>query len=361
MKNDRYKPGNFLMDFIIGKKWRYVRHVVMLIFLAISFYPDIEPSMFESLNIENPTLIIQSINRLVLVLFLMSVLFIYINLLLLVPLLLLQNKYVYYFTACFCMTLVYFFCEYFTAKLFLKDFTRYLPGFGLSLKGFIHATLMPIIFLGATAGYKIFKKWIKDTQLLAEMKAAKVEDELLGLKNQINPHFLFNTLNNLNTLIATDAARASKVVLGLSDVLRYQLYETNANKVLLKKDMEILNELLQLEKIRRDDFQFSITSNGLLHGIMVPPFIFINFVENAIKHSADNKNFSYVTAEYRIENNRLAFTCKNSKPSIMLVKKQGGLGLQNIKRRLELLYGNSYELHIKDELKEFTIQLKIPL
>jgi LytS/YehU family sensor histidine kinase len=197
--------------------------------------------------------------------------------------------------------------------------------------------------------------------LLAEMREAKIQEELTNLKNQINPHFLFNTLNNLNTLISTDAGKASAVVLGLSDVLRYQLYEANGDKVLLKKDIEIVRQFLELEKIRRDNFQFGITVEGTVGGVMIPPFIFINFVENAIKHSADNKGFSYISLDFTVANGYLNFNCNNSKPAMAVIKNTGGLGLQNIKRRLELMYANTFTLAINDEAKEFTINLKLPV
>ena len=185
--------------------------------------------------------------------------------------------------------------------------------------------------------------------------------ELINLRSQLNPHFLFNTLNNLNTLITVDSNKASAVVLGLSDVLRYQLYEADENKVLLKKDIEILRQFLELEKIRRDNFQFSIKTEGDIAAIFIPPFIFINFVENAIKHSVDNTGFSYISLDFNVAGSHLYFTCKNSKPSTIKVKVNGGLGLQNIKRRLELMYEDKFTLETKDDEKEFLIALALPL
>jgi Histidine kinase len=352
---------NILLEILVAKKWRLLRHALMLIILVINFYPELNADTLRKLNIEKADEIVKQINKGTVVIFFVSVIIIYLNLFLLIPRLLLRNKYFYYFTACAIIAILYFLTEYAVSHLLLSGISKYVTLVEFSLKSFIDSVFIPFIFLCATAGYKVFKKWITDTSLLAEMKEAKIQDELTNLKNQINPHFLFNTLNNLNILIASNPAKASAIVLGLSDVLRYQLYEANAPSVLLRKDIEIVSQFLELEKIRRDNFQFGITITGEISGAMVPPFIFINFVENAIKHSADNKGFSYIAIEFIIAKNQLVFCCKNSKPPLTIAQKTGGLGLKNIQRRLELMYGKSFDLAIKDEQKEFIITLKLPL
>jgi hypothetical protein len=355
------KSENILLNFLLDKKWRLVRHIAMLIILAINVYPSIDSVILKKMNIVNADRMIIELKQATVVVYFMSVLLLYINLLILIPQLLLKNKFAYYFFACISLAVLFFFGVYSISKYFLKEVSAYGPIVDFSIKGFIDSALMPLIFFSATAGYKIFKKWIFDTRLLTEMKEAKIQDELTNLKNQVNPHFLFNTLNNLHTLINTDAAKASAVVLGLSDVLRYQLYEANADKVLLKKDIEILSQLLELEKIRRDNFQFSINVEGNTNGITIHPFIFISFVENAIKHSSDNRAFSYITVDFAVTENQLNFNCKNSKPVMVAARKIGGLGLQNIKRRLELLYPGVFVLDIKDDSKEYIVNLKLPL
>jgi hypothetical protein len=359
--SEQLKSENILLNLLLNKKWRIIRHIVMLTVLAVNFYPNINPGILKKMNIANADIMIKELKQATIVVYFMSVLILYVNLLILIPELLLKNKFIFYLFACILLAVLYFFGEYSISTYFLKEAAAFGPVMEFSVKGFIDSALIPLIFLSATAGYKIFKKWITDTRLLTEMKEAKIQEELTNLKNQVNPHFLFNTLNNLHTLINTDAAKASAVVLGLSDVLRYQLYEANADKVLLKKDIEILSQFLELEKIRRDNFQFSININGNINGILIHPFIFISFVENAIKHSADNKAFSYMTIDFAVTGNQLNFCCKNSKPVLASVKKPGGLGLLNIKRRLELLYPAAFVLEIKDDIKEYIVNLKLPL
>jgi Histidine kinase len=358
---EKVKLENVLLGFLVSKKWRIARHIAMIVALAAIFYPSLDIEVFKKLKIDNPDEVIKGIENSTVAVYFLSLTLLYVNLLLLIPGLLLKNKYVLYFFSCILLAFINFVAEYFISRFFLESVSKYTTVVEFSLKGFIDSSFIPLIFLGATAGHQVFKKWIVDTRLLTEMREAKIQEELTNLKNQINPHFLFNTLNNLNTLISTDAAKASAVVLGLSDVLRYQLYEANGDKVLLKKDIEILRQFLELEKIRRDNFQFGITVEGTVSGVMIPPFIFINFVENAIKHSADNKGFSYISLDFTVANGYLNFNCKNSKPAMAVIKNTGGLGLQNIKRRLELMYANTFALAITEEAKEFTINLKLPV
>ncbi len=355
------KSENALLEFLINKKWRIVRHLVMLTILAINIYPAIDTLALKKLNIPHIDLIVTELRKGTAVVYFMSVVLIYINLLILIPALLFKRKYIYYLISCMVLAVLYFLGEYFISRYLLKNLPDYIVPVEFSFKGFIDSTFIPLVFLSATAGYKIFKKWILDTRLLSEMKEAQIREELNSLKNQINPHFLFNTLNNLNTLVTTDPAKASVIILGLSDVLRYLLYEANTDRVLLRKDVEILRQLLELEKIRRDNFQFSLTVDDNIAGITVPPFIFIGFAENAVKHSADSKMFSYVTINFCVVEDKLLFCCKNSKPVLSVSSKIGGLGLQNIRRRLELIYRDRYSLEITDNAKEYITNLKIPI
>jgi sensor histidine kinase YesM len=352
---------SFLLDLAIGKRWRIARHICLIVFFAILFYPNVDETMIKKLNVQNAEGIIAAFNKTSIILYFVSLFFIYLNFFLLIPRFLLKNKFSLYIICCAICVCIIFIVDVSVAKFCLKSLLEFVPVPTFSLKGFIDSALIPVVFLAATAGYQVFKKWITDSALLAELKQHKIEQELTNLKNQINPHFLFNTLNNLNTLITVDADKASAVVLGLSDVLRYQLYEANEEKVLLKKDIEILQQFLELEKIRRDNFQFSITTDGDIFSILIPPFIFINFVENAIKHSVDNTGFSFISAHFSVVKNILVFTCKNSKPSVIKAKVNGGLGLQNIKRRLELMYEEKFLLDIKDDKNEFMITLQLPI
>jgi Histidine kinase/GHKL domain len=360
--NETAKYQDIFLKFITSKKWRIVRHLLLLVPLAITSYPAIDPVVLEAVKIDQPELLISALKKGMLAIFVISVFIIYLNLFVLVPRLLFKNKFLYYFITCMAIAVIFFIAEHQIANLFLKNYEKLIPELKeWSVKGFIDSVFSPLVFLAATTGYKVFKKWVIDSRQLSELKQAKIQEELMNLKSQINPHFLFNTLNNLNTLITTDAAKASAVVLGLSDVLRYHLYEADAEKVLLKKDIAILKQLLELEKLRRDNFQFSIAVEGEINGIMVPPFTFINFVDNAIKHSADNRGFSFITLDFTVTDGLLTFSCKNSVAPVAVARKAGGIGLQNIQRRLELMYGNAFTLNIENQDKTYQVTLILPV
>jgi hypothetical protein len=356
-------PSNFLINLIIHKKWRVFRHMLMVILLALLFYPSLDIEALKKANIDDITQFVTAMNRGAFCMFLISLICIYINLIFLTPTFLLKNKFGSFIVSISLLAVLYFLTENAVSYFFLKDVNKQIPIIitDLTLKGFIDSAFLPLVFLGATSGYEVFKKWIFDNQKYLALQELNTREELTNLKNQINPHFLFNTLNNLHTLINVHPAKASAVVLGLSDVLRYQLYESTGDKVLLKKDIEIMEQFLELEKIRRDNFQFSVQVENDLAGITVPPFIFMGFVENAVKHSADNKGFSFISIEIKTTLNQILFSCKNSKPAFDTMQYKGGIGLSNIKRRLQILYENEYLLHLEQLKNEFCVSLTLPL
>ncbi len=219
-----------------------------------------------------------------------------------------------------------------------------------------------LVFVGASSAIKLFQRWISDTREIAELTDISIRAELEQLKNQVNPHFLFNMLNNANVLIVSDPKKASQVLMSLSDLLRYQLYDSARPEVLLSADISFLKDCLELENIRRDHFDFSVTTSGEVHGIVIPPFLFISFVENAIKHSLDPDHISFVKVNFQLIEKQLTFTCVNSKPAVELTNNiPGGIGLANIKRRLELLFGNHHELNIAETSSSYSIKLILNL
>lgn len=223
-------------------------------------------------------------------------------------------------------------------------------------------SLIYIIFLGPFTFWKMLLQWTKDNNKINELENATIQSELQQLKNQINPHFLFNMLNNANVLIRKDPEKASETLLGLSELIRYQLYESSRPKVLLASDIKALKDFLNLEKLRRDDFDYSINVIGEVNTVFLPPLLFIPFVENATKHNLDSEKTAFIHIFFDIQDNYLYFSCINSKPRKAVPKSaHGGLGLNNSNRRLKLLYDNRYQLDIRDEKETFTVNLKIPV
>jgi len=174
-------------------------------------------------------------------------------------------------------------------------------------------------------------------------------------------------LNNVKALIRTDPEKASTVIIKLSEFLRYQLYENGEEKTLLTSEIEFLSNFINLEKIRRENFSVEInskTDKRILNSTFIPPNLFTTFVENAIKHSVDiSGRESYIKITIEIIDKKLHFTCVNSRNSQFTIsdKKYGGLGLVNIKRRLELLYEKTYTLETLSFENEYVVNLIIPV
>jgi LytS/YehU family sensor histidine kinase len=280
----------------------------------------------------------------------------------LIPNFFFKGKYFTYVTICVLLAILFYFFEYYSAQVNLGPFRKYttaIPKF--SVTNFIRESLIPLVFFGTTTGYKVFKKWLIDVQRINELTHTQLKDELNHLKNQVNPHFLFNTLNNLHTLSQINSEKTSKMILGLSDVLRYHIYESSKEYISLSKDIEMLNHYLMLEKIRRDNFKYEIVISSDIKGVLIPPLLFITFVENALKHGVDDREPSYFTMRFNIVDKNLVFEAENSKPSIIIRNKVGGIGLKNIQRRLELLFKNNYKLEIRDSVNSYIVNLQIPI
>ena len=224
---------------------------------------------------------------------------------------------------------------------------------GVLAMGFTVAGMSAILLL---------RHWMLYNQRVDEIQSATLYSELRFLKNQINPHFLFNMLNNANVLIRKNPAEASKVLFKLEDLLRYQMNDNFREHVPLRSDIHFLNDYLNLEKVRRDHSDYNITEEGNIDAIQLPALLFIPFVENAVKHNFDSEHPSYVHLFFKVEDNQLEFQCENSKPAVATGKSHvGGIGLTNIRRRLELLYLGRYLLEVAETENKYVVILKLDL
>lgn len=288
---------------------------------------------------------------------------------LLVPRFLFKAKYITYITS----LVILIICSYLVMRyLAVNYFEKYRiverRVFSSFFREMLATTNLLTILVFSSTSIKLFQQWARDTQRINELEKNSMQLELKELKNQINPHFLFNMLNNVNVLVRTDPDKASMTILKLSDFLRYQLYDNNQDSVLLMSEIQFLNDFMELEKIRRDDFSFSLSienksdNEDLVSQLVLPPNLFITFIENAIKHSVDLDNHSEANILFQIYNSELVFICSNTKPDEPIDEYQkGGLGLTNVKRRLELLYGKNFSLKIDDTDKNYTATLTFPI
>jgi LytS/YehU family sensor histidine kinase len=229
------------------------------------------------------------------------------------------------------------------------------------LMGITSSALTLGFFIAGISALLFFKYRIEQSRRIDDLKSATMQSELKYLKSQINPHFLFNMLNNASIMVHEDADIASHILAKLNDLLRYQINDSAGDSVRLDADISFLNDFLELEKIRRDAFDCTISKTGDTAAIQVPPLLFIPFVENAVKHSSDSERPSYVHVEFDVREGRLSFTCKNSKPANPVRKADGGLGLKNIRRRLDLLFGDDYSLELQDAETSYTVNLQFKI
>jgi len=283
---------------------------------------------------------------------------VYFNLKVLVPRLLLQGRPLAYFLSILMSTLVVLILVVLTQMLLFhptsddKDADYLL----LNIAGNILSVGLIIV---STSFYALFRRWAAHSQHIAELETATIQSELQQLKNQINPHFLFNTINNANIKVEKDPALAYHIITKLEDLLRYQLTGTSRDKVSLKDDIAFLSDYLQLEKTRRDRFYYTLTADERVNDLHVYPLLFIPFIENAVKHSQAPEGEAHLHIRFEKEKDGLRFHCENTKPTIPAKHHTGGIGLKNIQRRLKLLYGPGYTLKFTDTDNTYKVNLYI--
>jgi hypothetical protein len=229
------------------------------------------------------------------------------------------------------------------------------------LLGAMSSILTLGLLIAGISALLFFRYRIEQSRRIDELKSATLQSELKYLKSQLNPHFLFNMLNNANIMVHEDAGIASRILIKLNDLLRYQINESTKDRVYLDADIAFLNDFLELERTRRDEFDCTMSKTGDTAAVQVPPLLFIPFVENAVKHSSDSEHRSYVHVKFEVKNGCLSFVCKNSKPASPVRKADGGLGLKNIRRRLDLLFAENYSLELQDTKTSYTAKLQFKI
>lgn len=207
---------------------------------------------------------------------------------------------------------------------------------------------------------KLMRNSYQHEKKLREIEQEKFTAEMGLLKAQINPHFFFNTLNSLYALTLKGSEQASGVVLRLSDLMHYMLYDASANKVLLKDEIRHLENYIVIEQMRfADRLELSFQYSGDIAGKMIAPLLLLPFIENAFKHGIGD-NSGWITIDIKVTGNKLFLKVENSCRAPHKAN-SSGLGLRNVKRRLELSYPDAYELQMVNNGDFFEIDLKLDL
>lgn len=223
---------------------------------------------------------------------------------------------------------------------------------------YIYSTVAILVML------KISGEWHQALEQKNQLQQQNLMSELALLRTQVNPHFLFNTLNNINALIKKDPEKTSLSVIKLSEIMRYMLYDASKEKVLLKKEIEYIESLIGLQQLRLNEPGFIMFEvNGNPANIQIAPMLFVPFVENAFKHANKDVTSPGIKIQLTINPENLHFSITNSKriTSDPMPDNYNGIGIPNVKRRLELLYPNKHQLHITDNNQYFKISLHLLL
>jgi len=217
-----------------------------------------------------------------------------------------------------------------------------------------------ITFFYAISGFffNLLEHWFRAEKLAKH----NLQSELALLKNQINPHFLFNTLNNIDSLIKSNTDKASETLVKLSVILRYMIYDTNVEKVQLSDEIRHIESYMELQKLQFANRELvSLTVQGNPSNILIAPMLFIPFVENAFKHCTDKSISNAIRISFTIQDKQVLFESENISGKTQKINKDeaSGVGLNIVRRRLEIIYPGRHTLNIKEENNTFTVTLLV--
>ena len=219
------------------------------------------------------------------------------------------------------------------------------------------------LMLGANNAISTFYRNMQQDEDSERLQRQNIQAEMYYLKHQINPHFLMNTLNNIHALIDIDSEAAKQTIIQLSDMMRYVVYDTGGNAISLREDINFIKNYIKLMRIRyTNDVEITIDyPHELPERIAIPPLLLIVFVENAFKHGVSNNHHSFIHISLFCDKQQLTAIISNSRLPQTASHHTGGIGLENVRKRLDLTYGREgYSLDIAEEESSYTVKLVIP-
>jgi hypothetical protein len=297
-----------------------------------------------------------------------------INVYLLVPRFLMKKRYLYYFVSVSALVLLII-----ALPLLLEPGIQPHsgpPNDGLRTQGintpmqkpplmiFADNLIICILLLGAGTAISMMKKWLSEEKMRKDVEKEQLKTSLALLRHQVSPHFFMNTLNNIHTLIESDSEKAQDAVERLSTLMRYLLYDSAQNTIELKKEIEFIHSFISLMQLRHsDEVDVKTVIPEQIPDAQIPPMLFISLIENAFKHGVCYPLKSYIYFELQIQETSLYCIVKNSKHKKTTNQhgEYSGIGLENIKDSLRLLYEDNFRLNILDTENEFEVTLSIPV
>ncbi len=232
---------------------------------------------------------------------------------------------------------------------------------------FVMDSVIAFLMLGFDLTVALLFQMQKESEKMRQMESANLQNEIKYLKAQLNPHFLMNMLNNIHSMIEVDPAKAQEMVINFSKLLRYALYEGGGQLVQLSHEAAFISNYVTVMRQRFSSRKVDVTlsmPDFIPERLMVPPMLFIVFIENAFKHGVSYRQDSFVEVTMAVMSDaRVRFTCKNSIVAARVGSQQqtdGGIGLENVSKRLALLFGKDYRLDIEEDLETYNVTLEIP-
>lgn len=237
-----------------------------------------------------------------------------------------------------------------------------LPAFRLF--GFFNHVLASVLISGFAMGLGVMEKLKENEKKQKELEKEKLNSELAFLKNQVSPHFFFNTLNNIYSLIGIDGKTAQESVLKLSKLMRYLLYESEQGGTLMSHEIEFMNNYIDLMKLRLSSkVELVVDFPNDFTDFTIAPLLFVPFIENAFKHGISYREPSHIKIEMTINNGNIHFITQNSiaKVTPNNEMQHSGIGLENVRKRLHLLFPGQHELNVEKEADAFNVRLSITI
>ncbi len=286
----------------------------------------------------------------------------YLNYLVYIPLLLDRKRYAWYGLAAMGSIVLFCFLKYGVALIYKEYALTHMNGKAIHFADYMWSAFFTgLIFVFLSNVLKFSIDWFLNERIQRDLENQRLTAELSFLKSQINPHFLFNSLNSIYSLAYQRSETTPEAILKLSEIMRYMLYESNDNKVDLEKEIHYLQNYIDLQKIRfgyRAFVEFEVT--GDISGQRIAPLLLISFIENAFKHGVANDPATPIKMSLAVKSDELLFHIENKKHNNNR-DAVGGIGLINVQRRLNLLYPGKYVLDIKDTETCYVCNLSLKL
>lgn len=295
----------------------------------------------------------------------LHIIIVYFNIYYLVPKFIIGKKYKFYLISLLIVLGINYFVRIGLVYWLITNDTSPIVQGSSGLFSFNHIvaiTLGEIYVLALVSGIKFTIDYVIELNKNNQLLELQSETEMKFLKAQIQPHFFFNTLNNLYALTLKKSAKAAEVVLKLSEILEYVIYDLNKKKIPLLKEINYVQNYIELERIQRGDLvESNVEIIGKIDDVVIPPFLFLPFVENCFKHGQLSTGKIFIEMTFKRNKKELEFILKNSYERECLPNTKSGIGIINIKRMLELIYGNAFQLKNYPTENQYIVVLKIPI